>query len=67
MGDIDSMSKRIDRLENYATITQDEADVLDYEILDAESGLSRFKTGYLVESFDAPLNVARTTTDQWSS
>lgn len=65
MLDIDTMSKRIDRLENYATLTNSEASVLNYEILDAETGLNRFKTGYLVEQFDQKFTTARTTQDQW--
>lgn len=67
MRDIEAIGKRIDRLENYVTITQGEQDVLNYEIIDAKTGLNRFKTGYLVEQFQNPFNSARTTQQQWGA
>ena len=54
MKDIGKLEKRIENLEEYVTLTQTEADVVNYDIVDANTGLSRFKSGYLVDTFKNP-------------
>ena len=54
MQDIGDLERRVENLEEYVTLTQTEADVVDYEIIDANTGLSRFKSGYLVDTFKNP-------------
>lgn len=60
MGDIKKIETRIERLEEFATLTAAETATASYEIVDAATGLNRFKTGYVVESFESPLAMART-------
>lgn len=67
MKDISMLSARVDRLEEFSTLTASESGVIDYEVIDAETGLSRFKTGYLVETFTTPFTIADTTNSQFSA
>ena len=67
MVDISKIEDRIENLEEFATLTAAEVEATKYEILDAETGLNRFKTGYLVESFEDPFKLARTTSDQYAA
>jgi hypothetical protein len=52
MRDIGLMEKRINNVEKYAQITHEESLLLNTEVIDAASGLNRFKSGYLVENFN---------------
>ena len=61
MRDIHNVTKRIDRVEEFATLTAEEQVTIDYEIVDAATGLNRFKSGYIAESFNNPLIIARPT------
>lgn len=61
MNDIKKMHNRISNVEYYATLSTSELSVTNVDVIDAATGLSRFKTGYLVESFIGPLALARTT------
>lgn len=67
MSDIQTIVNRIENLENFATLTASELAVTNYEITDAETGLSRYKTGYLVESFNDPFTIARTTSQDYAA
>lgn len=58
MKDILDISKRITRLEDYATLTQLESLSVQTELIDAKTGLNRFKTGYLTEDMSDPLFIA---------
>lgn len=61
MQEIDDIQKRINRIEQYITATDAEQELIQREIPDALTGLNKFKTGYLVETFRSPLNVAHST------
>ena len=58
MKDIGRLEERIENIEEYVTLTQTEADVINYDIVDANTGLSRFKSGYLVETFIDPDSIS---------
>lgn len=67
MQDIRGITRRVDRLEEFATMTAEESKISNYEIIDAETGLNRFKTGFLVETFSEPLTIARATSNEFSA
>lgn len=67
MVDINRISDRIENLEEFVTISAAEAEATRYEVLDAETGLNRFKTGYLVENFTDPFGLARTTNENYAA
>lgn len=58
MKDISKLATRIENLEDFSTLLAAELNAIQYEILDEETGLARFKTGYLVETFKTPLVIA---------
>ena len=51
MIDINKMDSRLSNIENYSMLSAIENNLLSYEITDSASGLNRYKTGYLVDSF----------------
>lgn len=57
MQDISALSDRIGRLEEFSTLSASENSLVNFDVVDAETGLSRFKTGYLVETFNTPLVI----------
>lgn len=67
MGDIKNISNRVDRVEDFATLTASELSVTTLNVKDAATGLDKFKTGYLVENFTNPLSIARTTSGDWAA
>lgn len=67
MQDIKRIVKRVERLEDFATLTAAETSISNYDIVDAATGLTRYKTGYLVENFNNPLAMARTTDASFSA
>ena len=67
MKDIADLSNRIGRLEEFSTLNASESSVVNYDVIDVETGLSRFKTGYLVETFASPLTIADVYNDQFSA
>lgn len=67
MKDIAGLSDRVGRLEEFSTLNAAESSVVNYDVIDAETGLTRFKTGYLVESFDTPLTIANIYSEQFSA
>jgi hypothetical protein len=52
MKDIGKLEKRLERLENYTSLTVLEQQALNMQIRD-ELGFERYKTGFVVDSFDA--------------
>jgi hypothetical protein len=54
MKDIFGIENRIANLEDYVTINATEASIINYDVIDAQTGLSRYKSGYLVDTFDNP-------------
>jgi hypothetical protein len=56
MAEIHQIDKRIDRLEEYTLLNMLEKSTTDYNITDAETGLDRYKSGFIVDNFDS-LNV----------
>lgn len=67
MGAIKQLSNKIDRVENFASLTAAEMSVTTVNVKDAATGLDKFKTGYLVENFTSPLSIARTTSGDWAA
>lgn len=67
MNDIKQIVHRIERVEDFATLTASELSVTGTNIVDAVTGLDKFKTGYLVENFKEPLRIARTTSAGFAS
>lgn len=65
MKDISGIVKRIERIEEFTTLTADEQSLTTFEITDAATGLSRYKTGYVVENFTSPLLLGRKTSLGW--
>lgn len=58
MGDIKNIDQRITRLEEYTTLTALESVSVQTNVIDAKTGLTRFKTGYLTENMMNPLELA---------
>lgn len=67
MSDIQKISNQVTRVENFATLNASELSVTTQNIKDAATGLDMFKTGYLVEQFNQPLTVARTTASDYAA
>jgi hypothetical protein len=67
MKDIADLSDRVGRLEEFSTLSALESSMINFDVLDAETGLNRFKTGYLVETFDTPLTIGNIYSDQFSA
>jgi hypothetical protein len=67
MSDISKIVRRVERVEDFTTLTLDESSLTSFEVIDAETGLSRYKTGYLVENFANPLLLARKTSSDFSA
>lgn len=61
MKKIDHMADRIDRLEEFSLLTFSEIQTLQANVTDANTGLDKFKTGYLVENLKDPFVVADAT------
>lgn len=56
--DIQKIENRISKLEDFSTATAAEIQLIQTPILDAKSGLDRYKTGYLVENMSNPFGAA---------
>ncbi len=54
MANISAIEDRIYNLEQYSLLSQSEKTLIDSDIIDAATGLSRYKSGYLVDTFDNP-------------
>ena len=58
MSDISKINARVARIEDYVLLTQTETNLVNTEVIDAKTGLSRFKSGYLVENFGDADHIA---------
>ena len=58
MGDIKNLETRVQNLEEYSLLNFLERSVIEEEVVDAETGLNRYKSGYLVDNFDDFRNIA---------
>ena len=67
MKDIKEIVNRIERIEEFSSLTAGEVAVTSYEVKDAATGLNRFKSGYLVETFKNPFTIARTTDGEYAA
>jgi hypothetical protein len=56
--DVNKMEGRIARLEEFSTLTASESALVKTPVIDAETGLDRYKTGYLVEDMTNPFDGA---------
>lgn len=54
MKDIGKLDKRIAAVEDFVTLTETESNTVNYDVVDATTGLSRFKSGFLVDTFNDP-------------
>lgn len=59
MSDLRQLSNKVSRIEEFSVLNATENRLLNYNIIDAETGLDRYKTGYVVETFDTPLTISR--------
>ncbi len=67
MQDIERIVRRVERIEEFATLTADEQSILNFEVKDAVTGLPRFRTGFVVERFDRPLTLADVTNPDFAA
>ena len=67
MQDIKRIVRRVERVEEFATLTADEQSILNFEVKDAVTGLPRFRTGFIVERFDRPLTLADVTNPDFAA
>lgn len=58
MKDISNITARIERLEDYTTLTALESKSVQQTVIDASTGLTKYKTGYLTEDMSNPLGNA---------
>lgn len=58
MARIAKLEDRILKIEENMLLTELESSLINRDIIDAGSGLSRFKSGYLVEDFSDPMYIA---------
>lgn len=58
MRDVGALENRVRGLEDYVTLTQTENSVINYDVVDAKTGLSRYKSGYLVDTFSNPDTIS---------
>jgi Domain of unknown function (DUF4815) len=58
MQDILKLEDRLLNIEQYSLLTQAETALVNNDIIDATTGLSRYKSGYLVETFENPEIIA---------
>ena len=52
MRDVGKIEQRLSNLEDYVTLSNVENDTINYNVVDPTTGLSRFKSGYLIDTFD---------------
>lgn len=57
MKDISNLKDRIENIEYFSTLSATENSLFGFEVVDAVTGLNRFKTGYLVDNFSNPFTV----------
>lgn len=54
MKDVGKIATRLSTLEDVVLLNETENFVVNYDIIDTTTGLSRYKSGYLVDTFDDP-------------
>ncbi len=57
MSDIKKIDNRVTNVEYFSTLNSLETSLLSYDIVDPETGLNRFKNGYLVDNFENVFTV----------
>lgn len=57
MNDIKKLENRVANVEYFSTLNSLETSLISYDIVDAATGLSRFKTGYLADNFENAFTV----------
>lgn len=67
MKDIQEIDDRVSVLEVFSTISSSESKLLSTPIIDEETGVARFKSGFVVESMDDPFGLASITSDGFSA
>lgn len=67
MKDILKLEDRISNIEQYSLLTQTETTLINSDIIDASTGLSRYKSGYLVETFENPETISDITNSEFNS
>lgn len=58
MRDVGVIDKRLSNLEDTVLLNETESSAVNYDVLDAKTGLSRYKSGYLVDNFKNPDVIA---------
>lgn len=58
MADVAKIEDRLYNLEQYALLSQTENSLVNYDVIDAVTGKSRYKSGYLVETFKDPTIIS---------
>jgi hypothetical protein len=58
MAEIGKLESRVMNIEDFTLLTQSEKSTINYDVIDAATGLSRFKSGYLVDTFDNPDTIS---------
>lgn len=54
MKDVGNIANRLLSLEEYVLLNESENFAINYEVVDATTGLNRYKSGYLVDTFNNP-------------
>lgn len=67
MKDILRLEDRISNIEQYSLLTQTETTLINSDIVDATTGLSRYKSGYLVETFINPEIISDVTNNEFNA
>lgn len=57
MSDIRKLADRVSTVEYFSTLNSLETSLISYDIVDAATGLNRFKTGYLADNFQNTFTV----------
>ena len=58
MKDIRALDKKVSLIAEYVVLSALESDTVNYEVVDAATGLTRYKNGYLVDTFNDPDKIA---------
>lgn len=66
MKDVSNIENRLGHLEEYVTLSESESSIINYDIIDAQTGLSRFKSGYLVDTFVNPDAISDILNEQFT-
>ena len=58
MKDIKTLEQRVSELEAFSTLNSMESATISVDVIDSETGLNRFKNGYIVDNFTNPFIIA---------